>query len=205
MASTAEPTLGPPRGRPRWRPGPPPRWLVAAKLSLAALLATGALFPEVGGFAGKGMGFRLPLFLAPALVVPAMVLWGRARDAYPVALDAGLTTPFLLDTAANAVGLYDHVAITDDVLHVVNWALLLGGITAHLAGSAAAAGASRRLVWLAGFGLGAVLIIGWEVAEYGVMQIGVAGLDLTYADTLGDLVLSIAGGGVGAWVAVRRT
>ena len=177
---------------------------MAAKLLLAALLLTGALFPEVGGFAGKGMAFRLPLFLAPALVVPAMVLLGRRRTSYPVALDAGLTLPFLVDTAANAVGLYDHVDATDDVLHVLNWALLMGGITAHLAASAVATGAPRRLVWLAGFGLGAVLIIGWEVAEYAVMQAGVAGLHLTYGDTLGDLVLSTCGGGVGAWLALRR-
>ena len=181
----------------------PPGWLIAAKAVLALLLVTGALFPDLGGFAGKGMAFRLPIFLAPALVVPALVLFGRRRAAYPVALDVALTLPFLLDTAANAVGLYDHVDATDDVLHALNWALLVGGITAHMAASAIGAGATRRLVWLAGFGLGAVLIIGWEVAEYGVMQIGVAGLNLTYGDTLGDLVLSTAGGGVGAVLALR--
>ncbi len=44
---------------------------------LAGLLLTGALFPDVGGFAGKGMAFRLPIFLAPgadragAVVAPA--------------------------------------------------------------------------------------------------------------------------------------
>lgn len=177
---------------------------MAAKLALAGLLVTGALWPEVGGFAGKGMAFRLPLFLAPALVVPAGAALGRWRWAWPVALDAALTLPFLLDTAANAVGLYDDVDATDDVLHAVNWALLAGGITRHLAVGPAGAGATRRLVWLAGSGLGAALIIGWEICEYGVMQAGVAGLELTYGDTLGDLFLSTVGGAIGAAVAVRR-
>ena len=58
----------------------PPRWLVASKVVLAALLVVGALFPQVGGFAGKGVAYRLPI-----------------------------------DTAANAIGLYDHVDTTDDV------------------------------------------------------------------------------------------
>jgi predicted HAD superfamily Cof-like phosphohydrolase len=178
----------------------PPWWLVAAKLALAALLVTGALFPSVGGFAGKGMAFRLPLFLLPALVIPFIRLVRRgATSPYPVALDAGLTLPFLLDTAGNAFGLYDHVDVTDDVLHFVNWALLFGGVTTAFPRGAV----PRWIVWAAGSGLGAIGIIGWEVGEYAVMQSGVAGLHLTYGDTLGDLVLSTLGGCAGALVAAR--
>ena len=178
----------------------PPVWLLAAKGLLAALLLTGALFPDVGGFAGKGMVYRLPIFLAPALVVP--IRWLLRRGLYPAALDAALTLPFLLDTAANALGLYDHVEMTDDVLHAVNWLVLVGGVTATWA-AAARDTVPRWLLVVAGTGFGAIAIIGWEVAEYGVMRAGVGGLSLTYADTLGDLVLSTAGGAVGAMLAVR--
>ncbi len=178
----------------------PPWWLVLAKLVLAGLLVTGALFPAVGGFAGKGMAFRLPLFLLPALVIPVIRLLRRGSPSpYPVALDAGLTLPFLLDTAGNAFGLYDTVDVTDDVLHFVNWALLFGGVTTALPRHAV----PKWIVWAAGSGLGAIGIIGWEVGEYAVMQSGVAGLHLTYGDTLGDLVLSTLGGCTGALVAVR--
>lgn len=58
---------------------------------------------------------------------------------------------------------------------------------------------------MAGAGFGAIAIIFWEVAEYSVMRSGVGGLDLTYADTLSDLVISTAGGALGALVAVRYT
>lgn len=175
-------------------------WVVGSKVLLALLLIVGALFPSVGGFAGKGMAYRLPIFLAPALVVP--LWWRRRRGRYPFALDMALTIPFLLDTAGNAVGFYDHWARTDDVLHFVNWVALVGGVTVQF--TRMAPDAPGWLLWLAGFGLGAVCIIGWEVAEYLVMRAGVGGLSLTYADTLGDLVLSTAGGGLGAYFAVRR-
>ena len=180
----------------------PPGWLIACKVLLAGLLLVGALFPDLGGFAGKGMAYRLPIFLAPALVVP--ILWWRRRGAYPVALDAALTLPFLFDTAANAVGLYDNLDATDDILHFVNWVVLVGGITATWVDRVDRA-TPRWLVVMAGTGFGAVAIVFWEVAEYLVMRSGVGGLDLTYADTLADLVLSTTGGALGAVLAVRYT
>jgi hypothetical protein len=180
----------------------PPWWLVTAKVVLAGLLFTGAFFPTVGGFAGKGTGYRLPMFLLPALVIPAVRLFRRSPTTpYPVALDAGLTLPFLLDTAGNAFGLYDSVDVTDDVLHFVNWALLFGGVTTALP----RAGLPKWIVWAVGSGFGAMGSIAWELSEYGVMQTGVAGLHLTYEDTLGDLVLSTLGGCFGALLAVRST
>jgi hypothetical protein len=185
-----------------------PRWLVGAKVVLAALLVVGAVFPGVGGFEGKGMAFRLPIFLAPALAVP-LARW-RRRGPYPAALDAALTLPFLFDTAANAVGLYDAFEPTDDVLHALNWFVLVGGVTAWIAARLVARPAGspaestpRWLLTTAGAGIGAMAIIGWEVAEYAVMEAGVGGLSLTYGDTLGDLVLSTVGGAIGAAAALR--
>lgn len=180
----------------------PPRWLIACKVFLAALLLTGAFFPDLGGFAGKGMAYRLPIFFAPALVVP--IVWWRRRGRYLVALDAALTLPFLFDTAANAVGFYDHIDATDDILHFVNWVVLVGGITATWL-TRVDRSTPRWLIVMAGAGFGAIAIIFWEVAEYSVMRSGVGGLDLTYADTLSDLVISTAGGALGALVAVRYT
>lgn len=177
----------------------PPRGLIAAKVLLAVLLVVGTVTPEVGGFEGKGMAFRLPVFLAPALIVP--ILWWRRRGPYLAALDAALTLPFLIDIAANAFGLYDSVDATDDVLHALNWMVLVGGITATLA--ARTAGTPRWMQVLAGTGIGAIAIIGWEIAEYAVMQAGVGGLTLTYGDTLADLALSTAGGAVGALLSFR--
>lgn len=182
------------------RPLRPPPAIVGAKALLAGLLVCGALFPHLGGFEGKGMAFRLPIFLAPALVAPA--IWWRRRGAYPVALDVALTVPFLLDTAANAVGLYDHFDPTDDVLHFVNWFVLVGGIAVTLWLSTERSMPPRWLVWTAASGIGAAAIIVWEAGEYAVMRAGVGGLSLTYGDTIGDLLLSSGGGAIGAWIAI---
>lgn len=181
--------------------------MLALKVALAGLLLTGALFPDVGGFAGKGMAFRLPLFLAPSLIVPIHHAVRRRAEpdrTYPWALDAGLTIPFLLDTLGNAVGLYDSVDSTDDVLHALNWWFLMGGITTSIGWNAVrrATATPRWLVWLAGTGVGGLAIIGWEIAEYGVMKAGVGNLSLTYGDTLFDLALSSIGGALGAGAVV---
>jgi hypothetical protein len=146
----------------------PTSWLWAAKALLALLLLTGALFPSVGGFKGKGMAFRLPLFLAPALVVP--IGWRRRGPAFPHQLDIALTVPFLLDTLGNATGAYDHIAHTDGVLHVANWMVLCWGITAYLASRRPGEPPDRSLLWIAGAGIGAATSIGWEISEYLVMR-----------------------------------
>jgi hypothetical protein len=62
-----------------------------------------------------------------------------------------------------------------------------------------------RLVWVAGTGIGALAAIGWEIAEYRIMQAGVGNLHLTSADTLGDLAAGSVGGALGAWLAVSVT
>lgn len=185
-----------------------PRWVLGLKVVLAGLLLCGALFPTVGGFEGKGMAFRLPLFLAPALIVPIHHAVRRRTEpqrTYPWALDAGLTIPFLLDTLGNAVGLYDSVDGTDDVLHFANWFFLMGGITTTIGFVATRTTTSPRwLIWLAGTGAGGLAIIGWEIGEYAVMKAGVGNLSLTYGDTLFDLALSSAGGALGAWMVTAR-
>lgn len=180
--------------------------LVAAKVLLGGLLLVGALYPH-GPFEGKGMAYRLPAFLLPGLIVSARWWWRRRAGStapYPVALDAALTLPFLSDTLGNAFGLFDSVQHFDSVMHVLNWLILMAGLTLHMATMPFARGASRLMVIWMGGGLGAVLIVLWEIMEYGVMESGVGGLNLTYADTLGDLFLSMAGGFVGAIWAARR-
>ena len=174
--------------------------IIGTKILLAGLLLTGALFPHVGGFAGKGYAFRLPLFLLPALLVPGIRRVRGVPTAYPIPLDVALTVPFLLDTVGNAIGGFDRWDNFDKVLHGANWVVLVWGVTAHLARP----GRERRLLWVTGAGIGAMAAIGWELAEYGVMRAGVGGLHLTYVDTLGDLACGTVGGMVGALIAVRH-
>lgn len=62
-------------------------------------------------------------------------------------------------------------------------------------------GLARWNVIALGSGFGAVAIVLWEFVEYVVLKTGTTGLNLTYDDTISDLVLSTAGGVIGATAA----
>ena len=156
---------------------------------------------------GKAMGFRAPLFLAPAIVVPILARL-RGWRPYPHTADALLAAPFLLDTLGNLLGLYDEYPRTDDVLHTINWVLLVGAFHAFRFRNVH----DRRDAVLLGYGFGAVMIVVWEILEWAVSEDGfggAGGLALTYEDTIGDLFLSSTGGLIGsvlaiAWLGPRR-
>ncbi len=152
---------------------------------------------------GKGMAFRFPLFMLSAVVVP--LAWRRRFRPYPATADVLLVAPFLLDTLGNLVGFYDSYEATDDVLHTVSWVLLVASFHAwrfRRGGSAYAV--SKADSWLLGAGVGALAIVGWEIAEWIVAETGAGGgLALTYEDTVGDLALSTAGGMIGSWLGVQ--
>lgn len=175
------------------------RILGAVRAALVAALAFSVAFPDLPQFEGKGMAFRAPFFLLPTAAVPlGWRLRGR-REPYPYLADALVVSPFLVDTLGNALNFYNRFDATDDVLHAVNWVLLVAGITLLLLRTAT----PRLAVWALGYGIGAIAIIWWEAAEWLVQELGTAGLELTYGDTIGDLVLSSTGGALGAWLAVR--
>ena len=174
------------------------RILLAVRAALVIAIAITVAFPGWEQFEGKGMAFRAPFYLLPLVVTP--LVWRRlgARAPYPSLVDALVVAPFLADTLGNVLGFYNSVDRTDDVLHFLNWVLLMGGVTLALGRT----GISRLNAWALGWGLGALAIIWWEAAEWLVQELGTAGLDLTYSDTIGDLLLSSTGGAIGAWLAV---
>lgn len=175
------------------------RWvLIAVRIALVAALAVSVSFPEWEQFEGKGMAFRAPFYLLPTVVVPLVWRWRGSHPPYPYLVDALVVAPFLLDTLGNVFNFYNNYDRTDDVLHFFNWVLLMGGVTLGFART----GIGRLNAWTLSWGLGALAIIWWEAAEFLVQEMGTAGLDLTYEDTVGDLLLSSTGGGVGAAIAI---
>ena len=177
------------------------RILWTTRILLVAAVAFSVVFSDLPQFEGKGMAFRAPFYLLPIAVVP-MVWRLRGRpEPYPFLVDALVVSPFLLDTLGNALNVYDSFEATDDVLHFVNWILLVAGITLALLRTTL----PRLAVWVMAYGLGGLAIIWWEAAEWLVQELGTAGLGLTYDDTIGDLLLSSTGGGVGAALVLALT
>ena len=183
------------------------RWAVAVAMTFKAALALSfvvAIFVPLDHLEGKGMAFRFPLFMLSAVVVPLAWLWRGRFSPYPAAADVLIVAPFLIDTLGNLAYVYDTFDATDDVLHTLNWILLVGAFHAwRYRRGEAANRLSRTDAWLLGAGLGALAIVGWEAAEWIVAETGAGGgLDLTYDDTVADLVLSTTGGMIGSALAV---
>lgn len=150
---------------------------------------------------GKAMELRAPLFLAPAVVVPILARL-RRWEPYPHIADALLSAPFLVDTLGNLFGFYDNFQATDDVLHVLNWVLLVAAFHAFRFRTIH----SNQTAVFLGYGFGAITIIWWEALEWAVSTDGfggAGGLNLTYSDTVGDLLLSSSGGLVGSILGLR--
>jgi len=172
---------------------------LAVKVALVASFAI-AIVLSPDSVEGKAMGFRAPLFLAPAVIVP-IVARLRRWDPYPHTADALLAAPFLIDTLGNLLGIYDSYARTDDVLHALNWVLLVGAYHAFRFRNVD----DRRDAVMLGYGFGAITIVWWEILEWAVSEDGLGGaggLALTYEDTVGDLFLSSTGGLIGSILGV---
>ncbi len=177
------------------------RILWSVRMLLVLALATTVAFPEWEQFKGKGMALRVPVYLLPAAIVPIVWWIRKKRRPYPYLVDALVIAPFLADTLGNVLGFYTRYDVTDDVLHFVNWMLLMGGITFALLRTRV----NKLTAWGLGWGLGALAIIWWEAGEWLVQELGTNGLQLTYGDTIGDLILSSTGGAVGSALAVFFT
>jgi hypothetical protein len=170
-------------------------WIdVAIKAALVAILLLALVRPDLDQFEGKGMGWRIVLYPIAAAVVP--VVWWivqRRLDRpveYPYWVDILFTLPFLVDTAGNALDLYDSISWWDDANHLVNWWLHTAAVAILLAatGLPRAARAGLGIAWAAST---AIL---WELAEYVTFVPGSAEASTAYADTLGDLALGLLGG-----------
>ena len=173
---------------------------IAVKVALAASFFVAIVIPP-DSVDGKAMPLRAPLFLASAVLVP-LIGWRRRWSPYPHTADALLAAPFLLDTLGNLFGLYDESPRTDDVLHAVNWVLLVAAFHAFRFRNVH----DRRDTVLLGYGFGAITIVWWEILEWLVSTDGIGGADglsLTYGDTIGDLLLSSTGGLIGSLLALR--
>jgi hypothetical protein len=177
-------------------------WVAAiavAKATVLALAVDAFLNSNKPRYQGKGMRLRAIGYAGGLLVAPlAWRLRGR-REPYPRALDLALTMPLLVDAGGNAIGIYQGAHV-DDLVHFADGALVASVIGAletprvrtswEAAGIAAAAAGA-----LAGL---------WEIGEWLGQKAGARGMDLSYDDTMTDLIETMAGGVLGAVVTLLR-
>ena len=166
--------------------------VVAVALALLPLVA-----PDSSHFAGKAMGVRALVWPLSTIVIP-LAWYGRGRPRpYPYLADIALVMPLLLDAAGNVFGWF-AISGFDALPHYLGWFFL-----AVAFGLAVAPQIGRRWLTLGlVIGFGATLDIAWEIAEYLLQQSGQSGLQLTYANTVQDLAMSLLGAASGAILVV---
>ncbi len=177
---------------------------VVLVVATTAQLAVATFATGLPQFEGKAFGSRL-VFYPLMMVAPVAVWWVVARrrgdrDPLPWAAFAFLSAPFFIDVTGNSLDLYDSVAWWDDANHFVNW-LLLGLGTGLMLERARP---PRWTLAVMVTGVGAVLAILWELAEWYTFIRHGTELDTAYTDTLGDEALGTLGAAVAALVLHSR-
>jgi hypothetical protein len=166
---------------------------LAVKVAVVVFALIPIVRPDASHFAGKAMGIRALLYPAMILLIPAIWLLAGRPTPYPVWADIAFGLPFAIDAGANVFGLF-AIQGFDVIPHALGWFLLSTAF-----GLAVAPLVSERwIVFGLVLGFGAVIDILWEAGEFAMMKSGASGLDLTYENTIQDLVVSLAGATVAA-------
>ena len=108
-------------------------------------------------------------------------------------MDILIVLPFVIDSGGNALNLYNTTQYFDRFAHCFNWMAL----TVVFGSAVSVLSITRLNVAALTVGFGATTHVLWEIAEFLIMQMGASGLQLTYTDTLEDLILSFFGTVVG--------
>jgi hypothetical protein len=182
------------------------RWAALTVLAVTVVqLLVATLWPGLERFEGKAFAARLFAYPALMLLVPALYALHRRRTGSRAPLPWGafalLMLPFAVDVTGNTLDLYDAVGWWDDANHLVNWFFLALGAGLLLAA------VPVRPPWALALlvaGVGAILAVGWELAEYFTFIRGGTELDTAYTDTLGDEALGCTGAAVAGVLIARR-
>jgi len=196
-------SVGPSQGIATEPPTPADLAMTAAiatvKATVIALAIDAFLNSNAPRYHGKGMRLRAIGYTGGMLLVPvAWRIMGR-KDPYPRALDLAVTLPLLVDAGGNAIGIYRRAHV-DDLIHFADGALVASIVGAlvtprvrtswEAAGVAAASGTAAAGIW--------------EIGEWIGLKLGAKGMDLSYDDTMTDLIETTAGALLGAVVTLLR-
>lgn len=173
--------------------------ITGVKAAVVALAVDAFVNSRQPRFQGKAMKARAIGYAGALLIVP--IAWrarGRSQP-YPRELDLLAAMPILVDAAGNAVGLYQNAHV-DDAIHFANGALLSGVVGAVVS-------PRSRTAWEAGAfaaSIGTAAAAIWEMVEWIALKLGAKGMDLTYDDTMEDLIETSAGALLGGIVTLLR-
>lgn len=173
--------------------------IVAVKAAVIALAVDAFVNSAKPRFRGKAMKVRALGYAGALLVVPAAWRLRGRHEPYPRELDLLVAIPLLADAGGNAVGIYQRAHV-DDAIHFANGALLVGVVGTLTSARTRTGWESAVFASSIGVAVGA----GWEIFEWLAMRLGAKGMDLSYDDTMEDLIETSAGALLGGLVTLLR-
>lgn len=177
-------------------------WVAAittVKAAIVALAVDAFVNSDKPRFQGKAMKIRAIGYAGALLIVPAVWRAMGRDERYPRELDLLVALPILADAGGNAVGMYQNAHV-DDAIHFANGALLSGVLGTIVQ-------PRTKTAWEAGVvatSAGVAAAAGWEIFEWVAMKLGARGMDLSYDDTMADLIETSAGAVLGGLVTLLR-
>jgi hypothetical protein len=173
--------------------------IATLKAVVIALAIDAFVNSDTPRYRGKGMRLRAIGYAGSMLAVPvAWRLRGR-QDPYPRELDLALTLPLLADAGGNAAGIYQRAHV-DDAIHFAHGALLTSVVGAVVTPRARTAWEAAGFSAAVGVAAGAA----WEIGEWIGLKLGAEGMNLSYDDTMEDLIETSAGALLGGLVTLLR-
>lgn len=173
--------------------------ITAVKATVVALAIDAFLNSDQPRYHGKGMRLRAIGYAGGMLLVPVAWRMRGRQEPYPRALDLAVTLPLLVDAGGNAIGIYRRAHV-DDLIHFADGALVasvVGALATPRVRTSWEAAAAAATAGTAAGGL-------WEIAEWIGLKLGAKGMDLTYEDTMTDLLETSAGAMLGGIITLLR-
>jgi hypothetical protein len=188
-------------------PAPPPTaldvgWvaaITAVKAAVIALAVDAWVNSAAPRYSGKAMRVRALGYAGGMLAVP--LIWrlrGRPQP-YPRELDMAITLPLLIDAGGNATGIYQRAHV-DDLIHFADGATLASVVGALATPRTRTSWEAAGVAAVAGMAAAGV----WEIGEWVGLKLGARGMDLTYDDTMTDLIETMSGALLGATITLLR-
>jgi hypothetical protein len=170
-----------------------------AKATVIALAIDAFLNAESPRYQGKGMRLRAIGYAGGLVVVPALWRLRGRPEPYPRELDFLVTVPLLVDAGGNAFGIYRRAHV-DDLIHFADGALLASVVGALATPRVRTSWEAAGIATATGTAAAAL----WEIGEWIGLKLGAKGMDLTYDDTVTDLIETSAGALLGGLVTLLR-
>jgi hypothetical protein len=169
------------------------------KATIIALAVDAFVNSDSPRYHGKGMRFRAIGYVGGLVIVPlGWRLRGRPEP-YPYALDLAVALPLLVDAGGNAIGIYRRANV-DDLIHFADGALVASVFGALATPRVRTPWEAAGVATAAGTALAAL----WEIGEWIGLKLGAKGMDLSYDDTVIDLIETTGGAVLGGLITLLR-